>query len=219
VLIVVWKDLQTERRSKEGLNALVFFSLLLLFVFQFALGQDRDRFTAALPGLLWLGFILSGLIGIGRSFQVERENDCWEALVLAPVDKSCLYVGKLVGTLLLMLVIEALVLALFAVFFNLDLAPALPALSLVIALGTTGFAAAGTLFAAMTAHVRARELLLPVLLLPVQLPVLLATVEATAEIFGGQQLAVVTPWLALVAAADVIYVTAGILTFEFVLES
>jgi heme exporter protein B len=128
-------------------------------------------------------------------------------------------VGKLVGTLLLMLTVEALVLVLFAIFFNLDLAPALPALSVVIALGTTGLAAAGTLFAAMTAHVRARELLLPVLLLPVQLPVLLATVEATAAVLSGQPLAAVSPWLTLVAAADVIYVTAGILTFEFVLES
>jgi heme exporter protein B len=118
-----------------------------------------------------------------------------------------------------MLTVEALVLVLFAIFFNLDLAPALPALSVVIALGTTGLAAAGTLFAAMTAHVRARELLLPVLLLPVQLPVLLATVEATAAVLSGQPLAAVSPWLTLVAAADVIYVTAGILTFEFVLES
>jgi heme exporter protein B len=217
--IVVWKDLKTERRSKEGLNALVFFSLLLLFVFQFALGQDRERFTAALPGLLWLGFILSGLIGVGRTLQIERENDCWEALVLTPGDKSSLYLGKLLGTLLLMLTIEALLLALFAVFFNLDVVPALPALSVVIVLGTTGFAAAGTLFAAMTAHVRARELLLPVLLLPVQLPVLLGTVEATAEILRGQPLAAVISWLTLIAAADVIYVTLGILTFEYVLES
>jgi heme exporter protein B len=215
---VVWKDLTTERRSKEGLNALVLFSLLLLFIFQFALGHDRDHFIAALPGVLWLGFILSGLIAVGRAFQVEQENDCWEALVLAPIEKSCFYVGKLVGTLLLMLLVETLVLALFAIFFNLDVVAVLPALSAVIVLGTTGLAAAGTLFAAMTAHLRARELLLPVLLLPVQLPVLLATVEATAEVLRGQPLGAVTSWLALMAAADVIYVSTGILTFEFVLE-
>jgi heme exporter protein B len=165
---VLWKDVLVERRSKETLNALFFFSLLLLFVFEFALGPDRERLAAVLPGLLWLGFILSGLLGLGRSFLGERENDCWEALLLAPGDKSAIYLGKLCGNLALMLLVEAILLVLFAVFFNLDLAGALPGLAVVVLLGTVGLAAAGTLFAAMTAQVRARELLFPVLLLPVQ---------------------------------------------------
>ena len=216
---VVWKDLLVERRSKETLNALAFFSLLLLFVFQFALGPDRERLAAALPGLLWLGFVLAGLLGLGRTFVLERENDCWEGLILAPGDKSAIYVGKLAANVTLMLVVEGLILLLFAVFFNVDLAPALAGLGLVMILGTVGLAAVGTLFAAMTAQVRARELLFPVLLLPVQLPVLLGTVKATEAVLLGEPLGAVGHWLGLLAAADVIYIVTGLLTFDFLLES
>src|SRR5207248_8603423 len=217
-LVVVWKDLLVERRSKERLNALFFFGLLLLFVFQFALGPDRELLAGTLPGLLWLGFILSGLLGLGRTFVVERENDCWEGLLLAPGDKSAIYVGKLAGNLLLMLVIEALVLGLFAVFFDIDLGRALPGLVVVVLLGTLGLAAVGTLFAAMTANVRARELLFPVLLLPVQVPVLLATVKATEALLLGEPLAAVGHWVKLLVSADVVYLAVSLLTFDVVLE-
>jgi heme exporter protein B len=215
---VAWKDLLVERRSKETLNSLLFFSLALLFVFQFALDADRERLAAVLPGLLWLAFILSGMLGLGRVFLVERENDCWEGLLLAPGDKSAIYLGKLAGSLTLMFVVETMVLALFALFFNVDLAPVLPPLVLVIALGTLGFAAMGTLFAALTAQARARELLFPVLLLPVLVPVLLGTVKATEAVLLREPLADVAHWLKLLVAADVIYLVAGLLTFDFILE-
>ena len=216
--IVVWKDLTIEGRSKETLNALLFFSLLLLFLFQFALGPDRERLASVLPGLLWLGFILSGLLGLGRTFVGERENDCWDGLRLAPGDKSAIYLGKLAGNLLLMLLVETTLLALFAVFFNVDIGPAVPGLALVVGLGTIGLAAIGTLFAAMTAQVRARELLFPVLLLPVQVPILLGTVKATEAVLLGEPLGAVAHWLRLLAAADVVYVTIGVLTFDFILD-
>jgi heme exporter protein B len=217
-LAVAWKDLLVERRSKETLNALLFFSLALLFVFQFTLGPDRERLAGVLPGLLWLGFILSGVLGLGRAFLVERENDCWEGLLLAPGDKSAVYLGKLAGSLVLMLVVEALVLALFVLFFNVDLGPVLPGLAVVIALGTVGIAAVGTLFAAMTAQMRARELLFPVLLLPVLVPVLLATVKATEALLMREPLASVSQWLTLLVAADVVYLAIGVLTFDVILE-
>ena len=215
---MAWKDLLVERRSKETLNSLLFFSLALLFVFQFALDADRERLSAVLPGLLWLAFILSGMLGLGRVFLVERENDCWEGLLLAPGDKSAIYLGKLAGSLALMFVVEAMVLALFALFFNVDLGPVLPPLVMVIALGTVGFAAMGTLFAALTAQARARELLFPVLLLPVLVPVLLGTVKATEAVLLRAPLADVAHWLKLLVAADVVYVVAGLLTFDFILE-
>lgn len=216
---MVWKDLLVERRSKETLNAVFFFGLLLLFLFQFALGPDRERLAGTLPGLLWLGFILAGLLGLGRSFLAERENDCWEGLRLSPGDKSAIYVGKLVGNCVLMAAVEIILVVLFGVFYDVDLwTPAAP-LALVLALGTVGLAAVGTLFAAMTTHVRARELLFPVLLLPVQVPVLLATVSATQALLLGQPLADVAHWLKLLVGADLVYVTIGLLTFEFVLEA
>ncbi len=215
---ILWKDLLIERRSKEQLNALLFFCVLLLFLFQFALGPDRERLAAALPGLLWLGLILAGLLGLGRSFLTERENDCWEGLRLTPGDKSAIYLGKLAGNCLLMTAVEIILVALFGVFYNVDLwTPAAP-LALVLALGTVGLAAVGTLFAAMTTQVRARELLFPVLLLPMQVPVLLATVSATQALMLGEPLADVAHWLKLLAGADLVYVTIGLLTFEFVLE-
>ncbi|HVG79251.1 MAG: heme exporter protein CcmB [Candidatus Rokuibacteriota bacterium] len=217
-LIVAWKDLVVERRSKETLNALLFFSLALLFVFQFTLGPDRERLAAVLPGVLWLGFILSGVLGLGRTFLVERDNDCWEALLLAPGDKSAVYVGKLAASLALMLVVEALVLALFTLFFNVDLWPVLPGLALVIVLGTLGIAAVGALFAAMTAQVRTRELLFPVLLLPVLVPVLLGTVKATEALLLREPLTSVAHWWQLLVAADVVYVVVGLLTFDVILE-
>ena len=217
-LIVAWKDLLVERRSKDTLNALLFFSLLLLFVFQLALGPDRERLASVLPGLLWIGFILSGLLALGRTFLIEREHDCWEGLLLAPGDKSAIYLGKLAGNLVVMLAVEAFVLALFVLFFNIDIGGALPALALVIGVGTLGLAAVGTLFAAMTAHLRARELLFPVLFLPMEVPVLLGTVQATEALFRGEPLSAVSHWLNLLLAADLIYLTTGILTFDFILE-
>src|SRR5262249_37892925 len=145
-LAVLWKDLLTERRSKESLNALLFFPLLLLFIFQFALGPDRDRIRTALPGLLWLGLILAGLLGLGRTFVVERDNDCWEGLRLTPGDKSAIYLGKLLGNFTLMLVVEMLLLASFGLFYDVALGPALASLCIVLLLGTVGLAAVGTLF-------------------------------------------------------------------------
>ena len=206
--IVFYKDLLVERRSKDQTNALLFFCLLLLFVFQFALGPDRDRLAAALPGLL----------ALGRSFLAERENDCWEGLRLTPGDKSAIYLGKLAGNCVLMSAVEVVLVVLFGVFYNVDLwTPAAP-LAVVLALGTIGLASVGTLFAAMTTQVRARELLFPVLLLPVQVPVLLATVSATQALLLGQPLGDVAHWLKLLAGADAVYLTIGLLTFEFVLE-
>ena len=216
--IIFHKDLLVERRSKEQTNALLFFCLLLLFLFQFALGPDRERLASALPGLLWLGFILAGLLGLGRSFLAERENDCWEGLRLTTGDKSAIYLGKLTGNCVLMAAVEIMLVLLFALFYNVDLwTPAAP-LALVLALGTLGLAAVGTLFAAMTTQVRARELLFPVLLLPTQVPVLLAAVSATQALLLGQPLADVAHWLKLLAGADCVYMTIGVLTFEFVLE-
>ena len=217
-LAVVWKDVMLERRSKETINAVVFFSVLLLFLFEFTLGADRDRLLAVLPGLLWLAVVLAGLLGLGRSFVLECDNDCWEALLLTPGDKGAVYVGKLVGNLLLMALVEVVVLALFTLFMNVDVGRAMPQLLVVLFLGTLGIAAVGTLFGAMTAHVRARELLFPVLLLPVLVPVLLAIVKSTEALLAGQALGDVGHWLQLLMAADVIYVVAGLLTFDVLLE-
>ena len=216
---VVWKDLLVERRSKEGMNALVFFAVLLLFLFAFALGTDPARLRAVLPGLLWIAFLLTGLLGLGRAFLVERENDCLEGLVLAPGDKGAVYLGKLGATVSLMLAMEAALFLAVGVFYNLDLWTALPRLLLVAFLGTVGFAALGTLFGAMTLQLRTREVLFPLLLLPPVVPVLLAAVRLTEAALDGAPWGAVGPWVSLLVGFDVIFVVAGLLAFEFVLEA
>lgn len=216
---VFWKDLLIERRAKEGANALAFFAVLLLFLFYFALGPDPDRIRAALPGLFWLAFLLAGLLGLGRAFALERENDCLDGLILAPGDKGAIYAGKVAATTALMLVMEAVFIAATGIFYNLDLWPAVPRLLLVALAGTVGFAAVGTLFAAMTAQLRAREVLLPVLLLPLAVPVLLASVRLTEAALAGEPWAATAPWWQLLLGFDVVFVAAGLLTFEFVLEA
>lgn len=216
---VLWKDLAVERRAKEGANALAFFAILLLFLFYFALGPDPDRIRVALPGLFWLAFLLAGLLGLGRSFALERENDCLDGLILAPGDKGAIYLGKVAGTTMLMLAMEVAFIAATGIFYNLDIWPAVPRLLLVAVAGTIGFAAVGTLFAAMTAQLRAREVLLPVLLLPLIVPILLAAVRLTEVALAGEGWGTALAWWQLLVGFDVVFVVAGLLTFEFVLEA
>jgi len=205
---VFWKDLLVERRAKEGANALGFFAILLLFLFYFAL-----------PGLFWLAFILAGVLGLGRAFALERENDCLDGLILAPADKGAIYLGKLAGTTALMLAMEVVFVTATGIFYNLDIWAAVPRLLLVALAGTVGFAAMGTLFAAMTAHLRSREVLLPVLLLPLAVPVLLAAVKLTDLALAGEGWGPAWPWWQLLLSFDVVFLVAGLLTFEFILEA
>lgn len=216
---VFWKDLLVERRAKEGANALAFFAILLLFLFYFALGPDRERILTALPGLYWLAFILAGLLGLGRAFALERENDCLDGLILAAGDRGAIYAGKVAATTALMLAMEVVFVTATGIFYNLDLWPALPRLGLVALCGTVGFAAVGTLFSAMTAQLRAREVLLPVLLLPLTVPLLLAAVRLTEAALAGEPWAMTASWWQLLLGFDLVFVVAGLLTFEFVLEA
>jgi heme exporter protein B len=216
---VLRKDLAVERRAKEGANALVFFAVLLLFLFYFALGPDRERIRAALPGLFWLAFLLAGLLGLGRAFALERENDCLDGLILIPSDKGGVFLGKVAGTTALMLAMEVAFIGATGFFYNLDLWPAIPRLLLVAAAGTLGFAAVGTLFAAMTAQLRAREVLLPVLLLPLAVPVLLASVRLTEWALAAEPWGTALPWWQLLLGFDLVFLVVGLLVFEFVLEA
>jgi heme exporter protein B len=216
---VLRKDLVVERRSKEGANALAFFAVLLLFLFYFALGPDRERIRAALPGLFWLAFLLAGLLGLSRGFTLERENDCLDGLVLAAGDKSGVYLGKVAATTILMLGMEVAFIAATGILYNLDLWPAVPRLLAVALAGTVGFAAVGTLFAAMTVQLRAREVLLPVLLLPLVVPVLLAAVNLTESALAGEEWTASAAWWQLLLGFDVVFLVVGLLTFEFVLEA
>jgi len=215
---MTWKDVTVELRARERVNAMLFFAALVLFIFNFALGPDQEKLREVAPGLLWLAFLFTGMLGLARSFQAERENECFEELLLTPGDRESIYYGKLAGNVLFMAMAEALILPLFGVLYNLDIWEHLPSLALVALLGTLGFSTIGTLLAAMTAHLRAREVMLPLLLFPLTVPVILGSVRATEAILAGEGLAGVSHWVKLLAGFDVIFLVVSPLVFEFVLE-
>lgn len=215
---MTWKDVRVELRARERMNAMLFFAALVLFIFNFALGPDRERLREVAPGLLWLAFLFTGMLGLGRSFQAERENECFEELLLTPGDRESLYCGKLAGNILFMVMAEVLILPLFAILYNLDIWRWLPGLLLVAVLGTVGFSAIGTLLAAMTAHLRAREVMLPLLLFPLTVPVILGAVHATDALLAGRGLSDASHWIKLLVGFDVVFLVVCPLLFEFVLE-
>jgi heme exporter protein B len=216
--LVLAKDLLVELRSRETFTLMLFFAVVMLFLFHFSLNPERENTAILAPGLLWLAFLFTGVLGLGRSFQAEQTNDCLEQLLLMPGDRGHIYLGKLAGNIAFMLAVELLILPLFALFFQLNLWLAWLPLMGVAVLGTVGFAALGTLFSALTSNVRAREVLFPLLLFPLIVPLLIGTVAATATILDGGTLGEAGPWLKLLAAFDTIFLVIAYLTFEFVVE-
>lgn len=213
------KDLLLEIRRRESLLAMFFFGTLLLFVFHFAFEIPKERAAEMAPGLLWVAFIFTGTLGLTQLFQAERDNHCLEALLLSPIDRGSLYLAKVVFNLLLMLLVEAVVFPLFWVLFNLASWDLLPSLFLFALIGTIGFCVLGTLFSAVTLRARARELLLPVVLFPLMIPVILGTVRGMEIILRTGEFQESLSWLRLLIGFDVIFFTAGFLIFEWVIEA
>ena len=211
---VVRKDVLLEARSRVNLNAMLFFAGMVLLIFSFALGPGPARLQAAAGGLLWLAFIFAGMLAFGRAYQLEAENNAFEGLLLVARNRSAIYLGKVLGVSLIMLVIEIVTLPLMALLYNLDVWSALLPVAAVAVLGTIGFASLGALYGALTMSLRAREVLLPVLVLPITVPVILGAVKSTTALLTGQHTDLHL-WIELLLAFDVIFITAGLLTYEF----
>jgi heme exporter protein B len=218
VYLLLSKDVLVELRNRETFTVMLFFAVVILFMFHFSLNPERENTAQLAPGLLWLAFLFTGVLGLGRSFQAELANDCLEQLLLVPGDRGNIFLGKLVGNVAFMLAVELLIMPLFALFFQLNLWDVLPPLLVVAFLGTLGFAVIGTLFSALTAHVRAREVLFPLLLFPLIVPVVIGSVTATGIILGGGTLGEASGWLQLLGVFDTIFLAVAYLTFEFVVE-
>ena len=218
VLLVAGKDLKVELRSREQLVNLLFFALLVLVVFNFAFDFTIIDFVSLGPGVLWVAFIFSGVLAIGRSFQIEREQDRIQGILLAPIDRSAFYLGKVAATVLFMAVVEALLVPIAVVMFNFRFSGAVLLVILALVLNTIGFAAVGTLFAAMTTSTRRSELLLPLLLFPAAVPVALSAVKTTSHLLAGRPFATYAHWLQMTAAYDLIFLAAAVLLFDYVLE-
>ncbi len=215
---LIWKDLLVEFRTKETLASLLMLGLLTLLVLSFAFDPASELRPLAAPGTLWVAVIFAGVLGINRSFLAERDNDCLQGLLLCPVDRGSIYLAKTAGNTLFMLAAQLFIVPIFVIFFNLSPSLALLRLFLVLALGVLGFAAAGTLFAAISVRTRAREVMLPLLLLPLVIPVFIAGVSATAKILEGKPLGEVARWINLLIGYDVIVVTLGWMIFEYAVE-
>ncbi len=217
VFAIVAKDVATELRTREMLSSMFVFSLLVILIFNFAFDLRAENQKTLAPGVLWVAIAFAGMLGLSRSFIMEKDRGSMEGLLLTPVDRSAIYLGKMLGNVLFITVVEAIILPIFIVFFNLS-AEDLPLLVGVIILGTIGFAGVGTLFSAMAIHTRAREVLLPVLLFPVVIPVLLSAVKLTAAILDRLPFADVQNWFSLLVAFDLIFMALSFILFDYVLE-
>ncbi|MFN8545440.1 MAG: heme exporter protein CcmB [Candidatus Binatia bacterium] len=216
-LAILRKDLRIEWRTKESLSSFVVLGVLLLVVFSVAHDPTPEEAPRLAPAVLWATFVFTGLLGIQRAFLLEREQDCLAGLLLAPIDPAAIYAGKLAATVILLAVLQAIVVPLVGLLLHVDLGPALPGLAVVLVLGNVGFAALATLFAAIAVRVRAREVMLPLLLLPLLIPVLVGGVKATVAVLAGG-LAEAREAITVLAAFDVIFTVAGWLLFPLVVR-
>jgi len=212
---IVLKDLAVERRSRELLTAMFVFALTVILVFSFSFELRVERVHEVAPGVLWVAITFAAMLGLGRSFVLERDQGCLDGLLLAPVERSAIFMGKMLGNLVFISVVEIVALPIYLALFDLPFRPLLLA---VVPLGTVGYASVGTLFSAMAVHGRAREVLLPVLLFPVTIPLVIAAVKLTGGLFDAQPWGNIASWFHFLVAFDVIFITLAILAFDVVLE-
>ena len=212
------KDLRVEWRSRETLAPMCVFGLLVVFLFNFAFESAREETLRLLPGLLWIAFAFSGILGFNRSFAAERENACLEGMILAPIDPSAIFAGKMLANLVFLVVTEVVVVFAAAVWYNFSFVPSLRALALILFFGTLGYAALGTIFGAIAANTRMREVMLPVLQFPVAFWVLILSIDATSDALRGAASREIVAGLLRVAGVSVVYAVVSFLLFEYVLE-
>jgi heme exporter protein B len=212
------KDLLVELRTKDTLNSMLFFGVVVLVVFNFAMESLRDSVRTAVPGVLWVAFAFSGTLGLNRMFASEKENGCLQGLLMIPVDRGIIYFGKMLAATVFMLIAEVIIFVCSLVFFNLTVWKEIPYLAVVFLIGTLGFTAVGTLLSAIAVNTRLREVLLPLLLFPVILPVIVNAVEATGIILNGSDYGALRLPLTVMTVFTVVFGTVSYLLFEHVLE-
>ncbi|GAB4568922.1 MAG: heme exporter protein CcmB [Anaerolineae bacterium] len=216
MLALTAKDLRIELRGRELINAMLLFSVLAVLIFSFALELDRQARETSIAGVLWVTVVFSGMLGLGRSLSAEKDRGNLDALLLAPVDRAALFFGKMISNLIFMLIVAALLMLLTTILFNISMFRLW--LVAVIVLGTVGFATVGTLLSSMAVHTRARETMLPILLLPVSLPIILSAVRASTAILTAAPVEDWIAWPQLLFVADVILIALAYILFDFVVE-
>ena len=216
VWAVVWKDLAAEFRSRELLSAMLVFALLVILIFNFAMALDAKTRANVTAGVLWVTFAFAGTLGLNRSMAMEKDRGCLDGLLLAPVDRSALYFGKAIGNLAFMLIVELIVLPIYTILYNINLF--VPGLLVVILLGSIGYIAVGTLLATMAVQARTRDILLPILLFPLVIPILIAAVKASNGFLQGIPVDEISVWLNLLVVYDVIFIAIAMMVFDYIVE-
>jgi len=215
VIAITWKDVLSEMRTREIVFSVLVFTFLVIVTFNFAFGNNPKTIELVAAGMLWVTFAFAGILSLNRTFVVEKEESCLEGLMVCPVSREVIYVGKMLGSLLFMLIIEAIALPIFAFLFNLNLSLQLIAITL---LTTIGFVAVGTIFSALAVNTRAREMILPILFLPIVAPIIIGAVEASKLALSGESWGAMATWLQIIGAFDVIFLGVSFLVFTFVIE-
>ena len=217
-LAIARKDALAELRGRHATVSTLFFAAVVLLLFGFALGPDAARLAAAAPGLLWLAVMFAGILAVNRLHLLETDDGALEQLALYPVARRAIYAGKALAGFGAMLLLGLLVLVAVGVLFAVDIAAAWPPLLATVILGALGVAAVGTFYAGVTVRLRAREVMLPLLMLPVLAPLLLGAVKATSAALAGDPFGELAAWLQLMVAFDVVMIVAGLATYGFLLD-
>ena len=216
VIVITWKDALSEMRTREIVFSVLVFTFLVIVIFNFAFSASQETIALVAPGIIWVTFAFAGVLSLNRSFIMEKEEGCLEGLMICPISREVIYVGKMLGSLLFMLIIEAIALPIFAFLFN------LPVLSLQIVaitvLTTVGFVAVGTLFSALAVNTKAREMVLPILFLPIIVPIIISAVKASGLALSGESWSGLASWLQIIVAFDAVFLVASFLTFAFIIE-
>lgn len=216
VAAIVQKDIAAELRTKENLSAMIVFALLVLVIFNFAFELQGVDITALGSGVLWVAFTFSGILGLGRSFAAEKDKGSLEGLLISPVDRGAIFLGKAISNWLFITIMEAVALPLFAVLNN-AMIPWWPVIPYIV-LGTVGFAGMGTLLGAIAASTKMREVMLPILLFPVAVPLLMAAVNLTRGAMQARAFSEVSNWFSILITYDVVFLVTAFLVFEYVVE-
>tara|TARA_B100000315_G_scaffold153252_1_gene141937 strand:- start:3505 stop:4176 length:672 start_codon:yes stop_codon:yes gene_type:complete len=215
VITIAWKDALSEMRTKETISAVLVFTLLVIVIFNFTFGANQEVMAVVAPGILWTTFVFAGVLSLNRAFIPEKEQGCLEGLMACPVSREVIYTGKVMSNLFFMLIVESIALPIFAFLFNL---PFLSPQIIVIAVVTTiGFVTVGTLFSALAVNTKAREMVLPILFLPIVIPILIGAVKASELTLAGQSWNDLALWLQIIVAFNVIFLVVSLLIFDSVI--
>jgi len=215
---IAQKDIVSELRTRETVLSMLLFGFLVILIFNFGIEPGLREENLVMPGVLWAAFTFAGILGLNRSFSAEKENDCLQGLLLCPVDRAVIYLGKFIGNFVFTFIMGMFVFVFFSVLYNVDIVGTLLPMTLILILATIGFSSVGTLLSSVSVGLKGRDVLLSILLFPVIVPVVLAAAKASARVLDGEGLAAAGMWLGLLVVYDVIFLAISVMVFDYTVE-